>query len=674
MSDEIVIHIVGDATGATSAINSVNNSTKALSESFTFLGESGLEAGNQIAEGMHKAEYSTMEARHAAMLLGEETGVRIPRALSGIAARSEALGPILASAFSVIALVAFAELAAKAAEKFAQWYSDTFIFTEAMKSLDSVMGGVNKDIVEQNAKLKELQEQYKLIGLTGSELSSAKFELFNADKLAPAEARLQELKWAMVGFGNSGQSAAHNLEYVNGVIQQFNQQHGKEDQVKILPDSSTLEQQKEALSAILGATMKDVATMEQEGANQQKSYEIQVTAETRTQIEARQKMALEYAKAGIDITNQLTGVYKLSATAQAEANGLIALAHRNLMAEIEPDNKALEAGFKAQLEGELKIAEATEKDALAQLKLNAAIMRGAAEHQADVVAQDKASGNIAKMVKDEQTLIDLLKKQENAELAIVDAKIQEAQAAMQVAFASGGLGTADFMNAEAAYRTYQAQRVQIAAEADKQIAAASDNELRQETKGLNTYLKQGNTEFGNFFSSVAMGHETMGKAAIKMYDQMGTALIKNLVMAMAAELEGLALHKTVAAEKQLTDAKGAAAGAYNAVADIPYIGPILAPIAAATAFAAVMAFDKGGMVPDVGGRGGHSLAVVQGGERVLTQGQNEALEKGLSGGKAPVVAHFTFAPTINNPFNAEKDGPAMMKFAQKSFKRMGVNL
>jgi hypothetical protein len=39
-----------------------------------------------------------------------------------------------------------------------------------------------------------------------------------------------------------------------------------------------------------------------------------------------------------------------------------------------------------------------------------------------------------------------------------------------------------------------------------------------------------------------------------------------------------------------TDAAGAAQGAYNAIVHIPYIGPFLAPAAAATAYAGVMAF------------------------------------------------------------------------------------
>lgn len=53
---------------------------------------------------------------------------------------------------------------------------------------------------------------------------------------------------------------------------------------------------------------------------------------------------------------------------------------------------------------------------------------------------------------------------------------------------------------------------------------------------------------------------------------------------------GLAISAETGLKEIINDAYKAAAGAYQAVVSIPYVGPILAPIAAATAFAAVAAF------------------------------------------------------------------------------------
>ena len=50
--------------------------------------------------------------------------------------------------------------------------------------------------------------------------------------------------------------------------------------------------------------------------------------------------------------------------------------------------------------------------------------------------------------------------------------------------------------------------------------------------------------------------------------------------------------KTIRLEEIKEDAGAAAAGAYKAIVGIPIIGPALAPIAAATAYAGVLAFDS----------------------------------------------------------------------------------
>ena len=58
-----------------------------------------------------------------------------------------------------------------------------------------------------------------------------------------------------------------------------------------------------------------------------------------------------------------------------------------------------------------------------------------------------------------------------------------------------------------------------------------------------------------------------------------------------AQAEGEAIDATAGSASVMGDAYKAAAGAYAALAGIPIIGPIIAPIAAGTAFAAVAAFD-----------------------------------------------------------------------------------
>jgi hypothetical protein len=599
MADTIIrMSIVGDTSGVEVALRVTEEEASKLAQSLKGAGAAGKKAGDDTRDAMRGAAESTREAREAAKLFGEETGVRIPRALAGILARSETLGPILASAFSGVAVLAFAELAEKAGEKLGEWISNTFIFTDADKDLAKTLDATNKSIEQRNAKIKELDHEMQLMGKTDSEKAALKLKWNTEDSAAGAaqikqqidsvteEAKTKSLGWMKSIADAAASTAGFGTPFLN----------------RMLADIDTLHSKADALQG-------DLQSQQKLAAKESEKDSAEVTA-------AKLKEATELAKKQQELAERIDNIINKSHAALV----------KDMEKQDEAYGKVIEERLKTTLEGELKQAEATQKAADEQLKLNEAVIRAAAEHQADVVAQDKAAGNTAKAVEDTKTLVALLEKQKNAELAIVDAKLAEAQASMQVAFNSGGLESADFQTALAEYRQYNAERVQIAAEADKRINAANDNSLKEENKELQQYLNTMNSQFAASFARVAMGQESLSKAASKMYQEMTTALITNLVKAAAAELEGMALHKTIAAQKQLSDAKGAAAGAYNALAGIPYIGPVIAPIAAGAAFAAVMAFDQGGMVPTT------QMALVHAGEGVLTGPQVDTLRQAADNG------------------------------------------
>lgn len=74
----------------------------------------------------------------------------------------------------------------------------------------------------------------------------------------------------------------------------------------------------------------------------------------------------------------------------------------------------------------------------------------------------------------------------------------------------------------------------------------------------------------------------------------------------AAQSEGMAASVASGSAQIMNDASKAAAGAYQAVVGIPVVGPILAPVAAGVAFAAVAAFD--------------TLTSAEGGELMVREG------------------------------------------------------
>src|SRR2546425_414695 len=69
------------------------------------LGQSGQTASRQLEAGGHLSRKSLSEAREAASGLSEVVGVHLPRSVSQFLAHSQSIGPILAGAFSGVAVV-----------------------------------------------------------------------------------------------------------------------------------------------------------------------------------------------------------------------------------------------------------------------------------------------------------------------------------------------------------------------------------------------------------------------------------------------------------------------------------------------------------------------------------------------------------------------------------------
>ena len=164
---------------------------------------------------------------------------------------------------------------------------------------------------------------------------------------------------------------------------------------------------------------------------------------------------------------------------------------------------------------------------------------------------------------------------------------------------------------------------------------------KDETKGINAawtssfHRIQEDSE--RLVTAMVSSHKSMGQAIKSVWDGMLQNMVKNLMMGVAQALVAHAMHRAMAQKDVLIEAKTAAVKAGNAVANIPFVGPVLAPIAAATTFAALMAFgsfELGGVVPKTG------MNITHAGERVLTERQNTTFEKMVeSGGSRPSVTN-----------------------------------
>lgn len=97
----------------------------------------------------------------------------------------------------------------------------------------------------------------------------------------------------------------------------------------------------------------------------------------------------------------------------------------------------------------------------------------------------------------------------------------------------------------------------------------------------------------NTIKNVTQGvtHHLAAEAAKAAAAKAGSTL--QIATATDAAQETVAQSAWASLKKIANDAESAASGAFQAVVGIPYVGPILAPIAAATAFGAVLAFEGG---------------------------------------------------------------------------------
>src|SRR6266436_3967877 len=97
----IVIEV--NDTQSTAAMNRLSAQTAQIEQSFKPVMKVSEQTFNNIEGG-------ALKARESAALLGEEFGVKVPRALRGVIAESRLLGPIFTAAFSGLAVVGFIEI------------------------------------------------------------------------------------------------------------------------------------------------------------------------------------------------------------------------------------------------------------------------------------------------------------------------------------------------------------------------------------------------------------------------------------------------------------------------------------------------------------------------------------------------------------------------------------
>jgi hypothetical protein len=202
----------------------------------------------------------------------------------------------------------------------------------------------------------------------------------------------------------------------------------------------------------------------------------------------------------------------------------------------------------------------------------------------------------------------------------------------------------------------------------KKLQAKEAEAQQQRAKLWDQAFKGISGAFSTFTNGIVSGHQTLSQAWVKMVDGMAAKFIdgleKQLMSFAEHKLMELTIHTSTEAAKdqasQAAHAKedertaySAAKAAWESVVHTPLIGPILAPIAAASTFAAVSAFGsaEGGqyIVPS------EQLTMLHRNEMVLPAGVADRMRgviEGGGGGAVTVVVNHSVSAVDAESFQA----------------------
>jgi hypothetical protein len=514
-------------------------------------------------------------------------------ALGRVAAASSTLGPILAAAFPIVAAVALVDIASKLPNIFHEIIDAIAGWDEASKKSYSEIITSNTNLLLESTRLKIQVEALNEIGAKGT----AKYGLAIKDNVDAQKA------W--------GQTSAELLRMQQSLNREI-------DNLRIAPDTVPGAAPLAHFIAEAGDHMKQLRK-ELEEVN--KALEIATRTEQELAQVGAPKAAAEAKAAGIDEqkkalenlareTDRQSKEEEEAAVKRGNAERQAAEEKERLDEEVathsrEVANKDLE-DWRRSLVQKTSITEEEGRNALAQIRANAELAEKAtAEHKGAASPEIKTEAFEAY----------------REEIAIIQ-QLVAAEDELQEKLKATGAAQDDPKILESMRR--QAAAMQQMNVAWDQYAAKVQQVIRAQQQQVSQMVNTIGADFSRGIVSWMNGQETFGRAMQKVWTQFADTVVSSLLKAGFQMVANIALQKSLTDSTKVSDAEAAARHTWTAVSAIPIIGPFLAPEAAAAAFAGVMAFESGGMVPGYG----PTPAIVHGGEMILNQDQQRALGGG----------------------------------------------
>jgi hypothetical protein len=258
----------------------------------------------ETAAAADKVSYSFREAKGEAMLLGEATGIHLPRHITSFLAGIPAIGELLSAAFTATAVLFLVDALVKGTEKVSEWIADTFIFTEAQRNLNNELLSSNQAVVNYNKQIAELQKQYELIGAKGSQRTSIEFNFIVKDEKETAQ-QINDIRNSIFALNQGWRESGELVPVVNQAIRHLHEDMKEADIAKLLlPSDASKDQVIAAFSGLHVQLIAKQKALQQEEANQEKTFDGQRVQEAQQAAEKQatvQKVLLEQRLAAIEI-------------------------------------------------------------------------------------------------------------------------------------------------------------------------------------------------------------------------------------------------------------------------------------------------------------------------------------------------------------------------------------
>jgi len=614
----------------------MSDAAKGARSSFSEIKEGAREMGRETSGSM-------MEARHGVMLLGEEFGIRLPRALTSFIASIGPVGAAMEAAFPFLAILVGATLLIEHLVKLKE-QGDKLSESQVQfgTTVANVLNGLDNKLLEAGIRTDELNHNH--LGALNKQLElidhQSMQELVHAfDTVAKsADVTFAQLKtsWYTFGSGSAGakhaldefktkydsliaqgkdkdaadllagtrQSAERVLELQKQIRgpQEFTDSKGNRHNVQYQTDLATVELQKQrvgwttkeveaqqilvdALNAQLNVESKVQALKEAKQGNTKTEEANKEVAEQEKIVEAQQRGLAEYLRHRTEAENRISALRKKAEHEEEELG----------MAELHANDAFLKAMKEEEIERAKLAQESSKEDAghgnkMAELQI--AADREAAQMR---MAQGRMS---------EQEMLDM-------ELLFNAQEYNAKKQALNQELAALDTFAKDY---EIKKKALNDRLLELDRTFENQDQKILDDANRKNLAGVQSAETRMRDAYASGFAGVIMGKQSF----VSMMQQMDTQIATN---ALKNAMESLMQIETVQGRKRFGDARTAAADAYASAGN-----PVLGAIEAAGAFAAVLAFAEGGIVPGVE-MGDVVPARLTPGETVIPKQMTERLNK-----------------------------------------------